>query len=184
MLDGLCGVRREEMVYDQTNAKQKEAPQKPSLRWDSIDLDEASIGISAAIAKKSKARYIMIPENALLFIREIPEEVRQGQVIVNRYSDDFDGRVRKFKNRVGVTVPRNALRNSFASYGVHFLGIEKTLEQMGHIDGGTTLLRHYRERTKATEAKHWFSLSPKTEREQHAIMIDSAIASLDSSNNH
>lgn len=65
---------------------------------------------------------------------------------------------RRVKHNSGIPIPKDALRHSFASYGYHFLGAEKTVEMLGHIGGFGVFARHYKGLATPDDAKLYFSI--------------------------
>lgn len=56
--------------------------------------------------------------------------------------------------------PNDASRHSFASYGYHHLGPERTVELMGHEAGYGMFAKRYKANARAWSAKLWFTISP------------------------
>lgn len=56
--------------------------------------------------------------------------------------------------------PRDATRHSFGSYGYHVLGIEQTVELMGHIGGYKMFASRYKASSRAWTARLWFTIRP------------------------
>lgn len=61
----------------------------------------------------------------------------------------------------GVDLPHDVLRHSFASYGYHYLGAEKTVEILGHVGGFGVFAKHYKGLATPAQAKRYFEIAPK-----------------------
>jgi integrase len=56
--------------------------------------------------------------------------------------------------------PHDATRHSFASYGYHVLGAERTVELMGHVGGYGLFAKRYKGTARACIARLWFGVLP------------------------
>lgn len=64
----------------------------------------------------------------------------------------------------GYAWPSAALRRSFASYGIHTLGLSKTLLTMCHTEDGQVFWKKYFRRATPAEAKRYLSIEPDDKR--------------------
>ncbi len=132
---------------------------KPVLKWEDIDFDKKTILIRADSAKTHSARILQgLPENLWQWL----EMYRQSKGNVIGISA---GRVSKNRReackQAKVEFAIDICRHSFGSYGYHFLGVELTVEIMGHIGGFSTFVRHYKGVSNLKESKEYFAITPK-----------------------
>lgn len=139
-----CGVRPNEVIP--LNAK-------PSLPVSAVDFKNKRITIPAEIAKTRIARIISPPKNIWKWLAPLNGGIKSSPIAPASY-DVF----RRIKRNCGVPILKDALRHSFASYGYHFLGAERTVEIMGHIGGFGVFAKHYKGLATPEDAKEYFSI--------------------------
>lgn len=59
-----------------------------------------------------------------------------------------------------IKLPHDVLRHSFASYGYHYLGIEKTVEILGQESGYEVYKTHYKAMVRIQDSADFFSIMP------------------------
>ncbi len=67
---------------------------------------------------------------------------------------------RRVKDNSDVELPDDVLRHSFASNAYYFLGIEHTIDILGHIGGYKVLENNYKGLSDAKTAKEYFKIVP------------------------
>lgn len=77
------------------------------------------------------------------------------------YEGQHGNRLAKLAKQAGITLPRNALRHSFASYAAAKThDIPRVSMWLGH--SGTNMTeKHYREGVRAAEGEAWFKVLPE-----------------------
>jgi integrase len=137
-----CGVRQGEMAR---------------LDWSAVDFEDATITISAEIAKRDvHERFITMPPVLMDWIR--PHAQRRGLVKPTRFRGAFE-RCRKAAGFVDGTWPSNALRKTFISchYETHG-SIDETARQAG--TSVNIIHKHYRRLIKPKEASKLWTIQP------------------------
>ncbi|MDB0056362.1 tyrosine-type recombinase/integrase [Akkermansiaceae bacterium] len=139
-----CGVRQGEMAR---------------LDWSAVDFEDATITISAEIAKRDvHERFITMPEVLMDWIR--PHAQRRGLIKPPRFRCAFE-RCREDAGFAKGTWPANALRKTFISchYETHG-SIDETARQAG--TSVNIIHKHYRRLIKPKEARRLWSIYPET----------------------
>jgi site-specific recombinase XerD len=123
------------------------------LDWRMIDLAGRTIEVSAASAKKRRARTVEIADNLAEWLA--PHRQDAGPIFYSRRAH------RTIVEAAKVAWPANGMRHSFASY--HLAAHNdagKTALLLGHPHGVDVLFNHYRRMVKATEAKGFWQIRP------------------------
>ncbi len=142
VLQGFCGLRRSEAVQYQD---------KPDGKND--------IFVSRDIAKgakgKTKDRYIPTSPQIQAWLAEGTWEP------MTRFDElRYGYRLEQLAKKAGITMPKNALRHSYASYGAALHPLGDVSRWLGH--GATQMTEsHYRQGVSDKEAKAYFSLIPQ-----------------------
>ena len=143
VLGGLCGLRTQEVVR---------------LQWEDIRWPEASIVISAAIAKTRTRRLAPLTEPAAAWLSKWKNKT--GRVItVERLR--LHERVKNICEAAGVPWKHNGLRHSFITYRVAMSkDFVRTAFEAGNSPG--IIKANYDAVATEQEGKLWFSVMPKT----------------------
>jgi site-specific recombinase XerD len=125
-----------------------------NLDWRMINLNERTIEVIAATAKKRRHRTVEISDNLLQWL--VPHRQDSGKIFFTTWNRD------KVRVKSGFHCPRNAMRHSFASY--HLAAHNdagKTAMQLGHPRDIEMLFRHYRRLVKASDAAAYWDIRPE-----------------------
>lgn len=126
----------------------------PVVKGCNIDLKGKRITVPADVAKTRMTRVLTnLPANIWAWLAPLKTHAKDDNVAPASY-DVF----RRVKRDSGVPIPKDALRHSFASYGYHFLGAERTVEIMGHVGGFGVFAKHYKGLATPEEAQEYFSI--------------------------
>lgn len=126
------------------------------LRFGDIDFDAKKITIRAEVSKVRRARVLTnLPRNLWVWL----DAARGCDAVANVAPGNYDC-WRRAKSATGVKLPKDVLRHSFASYGYHYLGAERTVEILGHIGGFGVFAKHYKGLANAADAKKYFAILP------------------------
>lgn len=144
------------MLFGGVRVEEVAGKGKPPLTWRQVDVVGKVIHIPAECAKTGKARLIEgLPEAVWAWLgdpREDAEPICPGQA---------GSAVRWAKRFVKRKWPADALRHTFATYGLALgPGGDRVADWLGH-DGGVRLLRaHYAGLARRAEADSYFALRP------------------------
>lgn len=134
-----CGIRREEF--------------EKGLTWQSVNFDDRTVTIPAAIAKKHRRRVITLRENVMEFL--LPYRTQRSKIWPRNGRKLLDQAKRSIQ-----PWPKNGLRHSFATYA---LAAEKNIEalalEMGHKDT-SVLFDHYRALRGEKVAREFWAIRP------------------------
>lgn len=137
------------------------------LRWEHLDASAELIRIPASISKTRMERVLYdLPSVVWQWIqweRQRTEQAgkrrgygRVAHVMPIGYRHYQAG----VKRACPVSWPRDGTRHSFASYGYHVLGLDRTVEAMGHIGGYRLFQRRYKKAASVETANEWFAVRP------------------------
>lgn len=127
---------------------------EPVIKIANIDLKGKRITVPADVAKTRMTRVLTaLPANIWTWLASLQKLPKDDNVAPASY-DVY----RRVKRESGVPIPKDALRHSFASYGYHFLGAERTVEIMGHVGGFGVFAKHYKGLATPEEAQEYFSI--------------------------
>ena len=145
-LAAFCGLRRSECVR---------------ISPEAILDEKDEIFVSASIAKTGKQRFVPLPEAAKAWLALADYEPVPNQSDWQYYEGQHGNRLAKLAKQAGITLPRNALRHSFASYAAAKThDIPRVSMWLGH--SGTNMTeKHYREGVRAVEGEAWFNVLPE-----------------------
>lgn len=145
-LAAFCGLRRSECVR---------------ISPEAILDEKDEIFVSASIAKTGKQRFVPLPEAAKAWLALAEYEPVPNQSDWQYYEGQHGNRLAKLAKQAGITLPRNALRHSFASYAAAKThDIPRVSMWLGH--SGTNMTeKHYREGVRAAEGEAWFHVLPE-----------------------
>lgn len=126
------------------------------LRFGDIDFDAKKITIRPEVSKVRRPRVLAnLPRNLWAWL----DAARGCDAAANVAPGNYDC-WRRAKDTTGVKLPKDVLRHSFASYGYHYLGAERTVEILGHIGGFGVFAKHYKGLANAADAKKYFTILP------------------------
>ncbi len=140
VVQAFCGVRLAEALR---------------LSWS--DFRGEYIFLSSRITKTQVARVAPVPKCAQAWFAICPKNdlLAPGRISLVKFTDER----RKVLRLAGITLPKNALRHSAASYLSALYGNEKAADICGH-DVRTAGV-NYRAATTPEIAQEWFSIYPK-----------------------
>jgi integrase len=140
------------------------------LDWQQIDLKRGFIEVTAANAKSSQRRLVVITPNLKAWLephRQLSGPVRLSEM---RHKDRFD----IARAESGITWPSNACRHSFASYHLAMnQDAAATALQLGHANTAV-LFQHYRELATPETAKAYFDITPEKVKPTNIIPMKEA----------
>lgn len=127
---------------------------EPVIKIANIDFKNKRITVPADVAKTRMTRVLTdLPANIWAWLSPLQKLPKDDNVAPASYEV-----YRRVKRDSGVSIPKDALRHSFASYGYHFLGAEKTVEMLGHIGGFGVFAKHYKGLATPDDAKLYFAI--------------------------
>lgn len=127
---------------------------EPVIKIENIDFKNKRITIPAEVAKTRITRVLTdLPANIWTWLAPLQNLPKDDNVAPASYEV-----YRRVKRDSGISIPKDALRHSFASYGYHFLGAEKTVEMLGHIGGFGGFAKHYKGLATPDDAKLYFAI--------------------------
>jgi integrase len=146
-LMAFAGIRPEEVV----------SVDKAGLDWKHIDMNARRVEIPGAVAKTRAYRVLDgLPGNVWSWLGEWKK--REGPVCPVQHQAFSRARARAAQS-AGVEWKPDVLRHSFASYAFHQIGVERTIEVLGHTSPNM-FFRHYKGSGSAEAAKAWFGIEP------------------------
>ena len=126
----------------------------PVIKIANIDFKNKRITVPAEVAKTRITRVLSaLPDNIWAWLAPLQKLPKDDNVAPASY-DVY----RRVKRNSGVSITKDALRHSFASYGYHFFGAEKTVEMLGHIGGFAVFAKHYKGLATTDDAKLYFAI--------------------------
>ncbi len=147
-LAGFCGIRTEEIKR---------------LQWSAVHLEDTEpfVHISPSIAKKRAVRNVVIPPNAVAWLRLMQH--RQGPIVTQQATRNAHTRAfMKLAKAAGIDWKANMLRHSYGSYhSIHGGDTMKTAASMGHRQGDQVLWDFYKALVRKPDAEAYFALTPK-----------------------
>lgn len=127
---------------------------EPVIKVANVDLKNKRITVPAEVAKTRMIRVLTaLPDNIWDWLAPLQKLPKDNNVAPASYEV-----CRRVKRDSGVPIPKDALRHSFASYGYHFFGAEKTVEMLGHIGGFGVFAKHYKGLATPGDAKLYFAI--------------------------
>jgi integrase len=156
-----CGIRTEELL-------------KLRFRPGEIDLDLGLVTVPATIAKKRRARVVVMADNLRAILAGLIARPRvrwSKHCAQHRRPTDPDSRVvsgnrlREFKRHhllsVGLKWRRNGLRSAYASHYYEYTAdLAATLARLGHTGNPTVFHNHYRALIAPGQGAKYFALVP------------------------
>lgn len=129
----------------------------PILKIDDVDFSARKITIRAEVSKVRRARILTdLPANLWVWLEPLKNRPPKQTVAPASYEV-----WRRAKATSGVELPKDVLRHSFASYGYHYLGAERTVEILGHVGGFGVFAKHYKGLADAASAEKYFAIMPQ-----------------------
>ena len=126
------------------------------------------IYISAAVAKNGIARFIYPTENVKAWMdfarahgvsMNATDTLIQGDTVKQRKTA-HSSFLKALATETGITLPKNCIRHTAASFMSEMKGYTETANQLGHDIA--VLLNHYRRAITKTEAEAYFNITPDT----------------------
>ena len=126
------------------------------------------IFVSAAVAKNGIARFIYPTENVKAWFEYAKENgvsmnatdtLIQGDTLKQRKTA-HSSFLKALAMETGITLPKNCIRHTAASFMAEQQGYTETANQLGHDIG--MLLKHYRRAITKTEAEDYYNICPAT----------------------
>lgn len=140
-LAAFCGIRPEEL---------------PRLSWTDIHMDRKHpvVYVPAQASKTHKARYVPLPPNAIEWIT--PHRKQVGHIVWSRKG------IEAVAAAARVTLSKDVLRHSFASYNIKLHGDAKTREALGQ-QSDSIMFKHYVQAVPdVATAEAYFDVRPST----------------------
>lgn len=126
----------------------------PVIKIANVDFKNKRITVPAEVAKTRMTRVLTaLPDNIWTWLAPLQKLPKDDNVAPASYEV-----YRRIKRNCGISIPKDALRHSFASYGYHFFGAEKTVEMLGHIGGFGVFAKHYKGLATPDDAKLYFAI--------------------------
>ena len=124
------------------------------------------IFVSAAVAKNGIARFIYPTENVKAWMdfakehgvsMDATDTLIQGDTLKQRKTA-HSSFLKALATETGITLPKNCIRHTAASFMAEQQGYTETANQLGHDIG--MLLKHYRRAITKTEAEEFYNITP------------------------
>lgn len=142
-LMAFAGVRPNEIVSDD---------KAEVLRVENIDFKKRVVIVPANVAKTRQERRLAgLPAVLWHYISPLANAPKNTKIAAGSYTA-----FRRVKSKLPVPLSKDVLRHSFASYGYHYLGAERTVEILGHVGGFGVFAKHYKGLADAEAAKKYF----------------------------
>lgn len=144
-LAAFCGLRRSECVR---------------ITKEAILEEKNEVLVSASIAKTEKQRFVPLPKAACAWLALADFEPTPSDSDWQYHEGQYGSRLSKLAKQAEISLPRNALRHSFASYAAAKThDIPRVSMWLGHA--GTNMTeKHYREGVRLSEGEAWFNVMP------------------------
>jgi hypothetical protein len=153
VLGGLAGMRRAELLRDRAS--------QSILEWTDIHWDKNLISVRDEVAKQTRAadRRRLIPLEPAA--REWLNLVRQNAgPVVNLWQSTHTKLTRELFKALGIDLPENGLRNSYASYAQSFRSAGEVAKACGDLE--STIKRFYTQLLEPGTGKAWFDIWPSS----------------------
>lgn len=130
----------------------------PAVKVGNIDFANKKITIPPEVSKVRQTRILDgLPANLWAWLAPLDGLPAEKGVAPASYAA-----WRKVKAKYALKLKKDVLRHSFASYGFHALGAEKTVEILGHVGGFGVFAKYYKGLATDSDAKAYFSILPKS----------------------
>lgn len=128
---------------------------KDALRIKNIDFINKKILVPAEITKKRRDRILYdLPDNLWKYLEQLKDRNNEELIMPESYSN-----YRRIFRKTVAYNRQDVFRHSFATYGYHFLGEEKTKEIMGHSKKDErTFDINYKNYVSKEDANEYFKL--------------------------
>lgn len=128
---------------------------KNTLKIGNIDFCNKKIKIDGSIAKTHQFRILEnLPENLWTFLTPLQNKSLDMPVAPGSHST-----YKRLRRSLSIKLPKDVFRHSFASYGYHYMGIERTIEIMGHVSGYRVFAKHYKGISNKQDSEAYFSIT-------------------------
>lgn len=145
-LMGFAGIRPMELLPNGT---------KEILKIGDIDFGNKTIRIRGNVAKTRTERMLShLPENLWQWLAPLRNLPKDANISAGTYDQHHD-----IREKLNVQ-HKDIFRHSFASYGYHFIGAERTIEILRHERGFGTFAKHYKGLANPETSKEYFSIIP------------------------
>jgi integrase len=145
-LMGFAGIRPMELLPNGT---------KEILKIGDIDFANKTIRIRGNVAKTRTERMLShLPDNLWQWLAPLRNLPKDANISAGTYDQHHD-----IREKLNVQ-HKDIFRHSFASYGYHFIGAERTIEILRHERGFGTFAKHYKGLSNPETAKEYFSIIP------------------------
>jgi hypothetical protein len=155
VLGGLCGMRRCEILRDHLNEQ--------ILAWTDINWAKNLIIVRHEVAKETPAddrrRYIPLEPAAREWLQLV---AGTSGPVVDIYQSRHTQLCRELYGLLGFRLPKNGLRNSYASYAQSFRSPGDVAKACGDLE--QTIRRFYTQALEPDEGKAWFEIRPGMEQ--------------------
>jgi integrase len=162
VLGGLCGMRRCEILRDHLNEQ--------ILAWDDINWAKNLIIVRHEVAKETPAddrrRYIPLEPAAREWLQLV---AGTSGPVVDIYQSRHTLLCRELFGLLGFRLPKNGLRNSYASYAQTFRSPGDVAKACGDLE--QTIRRFYTQALEPDEGKAWFDIRPNSSRKIISLAV-------------
>jgi integrase len=137
------------------------------LDWKNVDLKAKQVFIPPNLDKNQHGRYVDIPANALVWLKECRNLT--GAVI----PDNWRNHRQALEQRSGVNLPQNVLRHSFCSYRI---ALDQDYSKAAAIVGNSPamLRKHYVQVLPKKEGREYFLIKPEKKGEKKILQFAAA----------
>jgi hypothetical protein len=116
-------------------------------------------GVAKKTRRDSDLRYPLLCDAVIAWLK--PLDKLRGPIVEMAGALYREYR-RQLCARLGIHIPTNGLRNSFASYGQSFRTLGEVAKDMGDLE--ETARKHYMQTLEPESGRAWFNIRPGTDR--------------------
>lgn len=151
VLGGMVGLRTCEYV--------KIYGAEQTVQWEDVNWNRKWIMVRHGVAKKTRRdsdlRYPLLCDAAIAWLKPMAKPIGP---IVELTDSIYREYRRQLCARLGIHIPTNGLRNSFASYGQSFRTLGEVAKDMGDLE--ETARKHYMQTLEPESGRAWFDIRP------------------------
>jgi integrase len=130
------------------------------LHWNEIDFAQSHILVSAKKSKTAQRRLVPLCEALRAWL--LPLARSEGRVMPHTGEASMMSAWGRAKKGIGIAVPVNALRHSYASYRLaQIQDVAQVALEMGNSP--QKIFQNYRALVTATQAEKWFNIMPASD---------------------